>query len=134
MFSLLANREIATTIFVSLSTMFTDQKYLFLKKGLTCCSAWASTNSRAVGPPPPSHPKEDGWEEKSATGGFLVRLPNQPRPRWFLPKNNCARLTCAGAVPTRCIHLSRLLRGERAVMEEGGGENWALVINPVILS
>ena len=76
----------------------------------------------------PSHPKEDGWEEKSATGGFLVRLPNQPRPRWFLPKNNCARLTCAGGVPTRCIHLSRLLRGERLVMEEGGGENWAVVI------
>ena len=81
----------------------------------------------------PSHPKEDGWEEKSATGGFLVRLPNQPRPRWFLPKNNCARLTCAGAVPTRCIHLSRLLSGERVVMEEGGGEHWAVVIKSVFL-
>ena len=119
MFSLLSNRDISTTIFVFLSSKIFPQKKV------------SHVVERGRRPIPeqlaPSHPKEDGWEEKSATGGFLVRFPNQPRPRWFLPKNNCARLTCAGAVPTRCIHLSRLLRGERLVMEEGGGENWAVV-------
>ena len=125
MFSFLANREIATTIFVFLSTMFTDQQY-FLKKRSHMLFSVGVDQFQSSWPPPT--PKKTDGRKKSATGGFLVRLPNQPRPRWFLPKNNCARLTCAGGVPTRCIHLSRLLRGERLVMEEGGGENWAVVI------
>ena len=69
---MLANREIATTIFVSLSTMFTDQKYFFSKKV-------SHVVQRGRRPIPeqlaPSHPKEDGWEEKKCNRWFLSQAP-----------------------------------------------------------